>query len=211
MGVSEKTFPKGQFTLEQVDFLNRNPHYPEWRAAVSQVFAKVDPALDAEIARAGHARLVIVVAPAQLPADPSRMWTRFAGRGKRVALDLPERAEDFLPMLLTGAGAGCGPSDDCATVRGGKKGRRLHVVDRGGRRRDFAARLPCPAGGQVQLRGAGTLSEAADARSAGRGGGAAGSGTAATQRAAEADEDSRVGRRSWRRTRSWPSLRARFC
>jgi hypothetical protein len=99
MGVNEKTFPKGQFSLEQVDFLNRNPRYPEWRAAVSQVFAKIDPLLDAEIARSGHARLVIVVAPAQLPADPSRMWTRFQGRGKRIAIEAPERAEDFLPQL----------------------------------------------------------------------------------------------------------------
>ena len=64
MGVNEKTWPKGQFTLEQVDFLNRNPHYPEWRAAVSQVFAQLDPLLDAEIARSGHARLAIVIAPA---------------------------------------------------------------------------------------------------------------------------------------------------
>src|SRR5579863_1932282 len=39
MGVSEKTFPKGQFTLEQVDFLNRNPYYTEWRAAVTRIFA----------------------------------------------------------------------------------------------------------------------------------------------------------------------------
>jgi hypothetical protein len=102
MGVNEKTFPKAQFTLEQVDFLNRNPHYSEWRAAVAQVFAKLDPALDAETARAGHARLVIVIAPAQLPADPSRMWTRLENRGIRVALEPPERAEDFLPLLLTG-------------------------------------------------------------------------------------------------------------
>ena len=70
MGVNEKTWPKGQFTLEQVDFLNRNPYYPEWRAAVAQVFAQLDPLLDAETARRGHARLAIVIAPAQLPADP---------------------------------------------------------------------------------------------------------------------------------------------
>ena len=77
MGMNQKTFPKGRFTLEQVDFLNRNPFYPEWRAAVAKVFAQLDPPLDAEIARAGHARLAIVIAPSQLPADPDRMWTRF--------------------------------------------------------------------------------------------------------------------------------------
>jgi len=102
MGVNEKTFPKSQFSLEQVDFLNRNPHYPEWRAAVAQVFSKLDPTLDSEIARSGHARLVVAVAPAQLPADPARMWTRLGSRGKRLAIDVPERAEDYLPLLLTG-------------------------------------------------------------------------------------------------------------
>ena len=102
MGISEKTFPKAQFSLEQVDFLNRNPHYAEWRAAVAQVFGRLDPKLDSEIARSGHARLVVVVAPAQLPADPSRMWTRLGARGKRLAIDVPERADDYLPLLLTG-------------------------------------------------------------------------------------------------------------
>src|SRR5713226_7838161 len=31
MGVSEKNWPKRQFTLDQVDFLNRSPYYAEWR------------------------------------------------------------------------------------------------------------------------------------------------------------------------------------
>ena len=122
MGLNERSFPKGQFTLEQVDFLNRNPRYPEWRAAVASVFAKLDPALDAEVARAGHARLVVVLSPAQLPADPSRMWTRFEGRGKRVALELPARAEDFLPMLLTGEGRGRGAGTIAQLFASGKKG-----------------------------------------------------------------------------------------
>ena len=102
MGMNESTFPKGRFTLEQVDFLNRNPYYTEWRGAVAGVFAKLDPVLDSEIARRGHSRLVIVIAPAQLPADPGRMWTRFEGRGKRISIDAPDRAEDYLPLLLTG-------------------------------------------------------------------------------------------------------------
>ncbi len=102
MGVNEKTWPKGQFTLEQVDFLNRNPHYPEWRSAVSNVFAQLDPLLDAEVTRGGHARLVVVIAPSQIPVGPDRMWTRFHGKGKRVAIQTPDDADEFAPLLLTG-------------------------------------------------------------------------------------------------------------
>jgi hypothetical protein len=104
MGVDEKTWPKGQFTLAQVDFLNRNSHYPEWRRAVAQVFAQLDPLLDAELARSGHARLVVVIAPAQLPVGPDRMWTRFKDLGQRVAIEPPERVEEFVPLLLSGDG-----------------------------------------------------------------------------------------------------------
>jgi hypothetical protein len=102
MGVSAKTFPKGQFSLEQVDFLNRNPYYAEWRAAVAQVFSLLDPLLDSEVVRSGHTRLVMVVAPSQLAAGPDRMWARLDSRGKRVAVEVPERVEEFLPLLLTG-------------------------------------------------------------------------------------------------------------
>jgi hypothetical protein len=89
-------FPKGLSPLENVDFLNRSPYYAEWRAAVAQIFSRLDPVLDAEISRSGHARLVVVVSPAQLPADPDRMWTRLGRRGKRIQL---ESADDFLAQL----------------------------------------------------------------------------------------------------------------
>jgi len=110
MGVNEKTWPSDKFTLEQVDFLNRNPYYPEWRSAVAAVFAEVDPLLDAEIARGGHARLVVVVAPPRLPVDPGRMWIRLEGLGRRIAIDAPERLEDFVPLLLTGTRDGSTPT-----------------------------------------------------------------------------------------------------
>jgi hypothetical protein len=102
MGVNERVWPKRVFTLEQVDFLNRNPHYPEWRGAVAAVFARLDPLLDAEVSRGGHARLVVVVSPSELPAAPDRMWTRIASQGRRIAVDAPDQLEDYLPLLLTG-------------------------------------------------------------------------------------------------------------
>ena len=40
MGVTEKVFPKRVFTLDQVDFLNRSQHYPEWRRGVTDIFSK---------------------------------------------------------------------------------------------------------------------------------------------------------------------------
>ncbi len=90
MGVNEKVWPKRTFTLDQVDFLNRSPHYPEWRNAVANIFSRIDPLLDAEIARAGRPRLVIVSTPAELPFGPDRMWLRIRENGKRVSLDLSE-------------------------------------------------------------------------------------------------------------------------
>ena len=87
MGVSEKSWPRREFTLDQVDFLNRNTHYPEWRRAVAQAFSKLDPLLDAEIERHGRPRLAIVLSPAELPVGPDRMWLRLRSRGRMVALD----------------------------------------------------------------------------------------------------------------------------
>ena len=88
MGVSEKIWTKGQFTLDQVDFLNRSEHYPEWRRVIAGIFSRLNPLLDEEVVRAGRPRLVIVTCPAELPVGPDRMWMRFKEQGKMVRLDL---------------------------------------------------------------------------------------------------------------------------
>jgi hypothetical protein len=104
MGVNEKIWPRQHFTLEQVDFLNRSPFYPEWRKAVADIFAKVDPLLDQEVeaANIGNRRLVVVIAPAELPVGPDRMWTRIRQHGKRISIQPPDDIPDYLPLLLTG-------------------------------------------------------------------------------------------------------------
>ncbi len=102
MGVSEKVWPRRQFTLEQVDFLNRSPYYQEWRQAVAGVFARLDPLLDAEVARAGRPRLAVVVSPAEIPMDPGRLWLRIQSRGRRIAVSPPAEVRDYLALLLTG-------------------------------------------------------------------------------------------------------------
>ena len=106
MGVDAATWPKRQFTLEQVDFLNRNAHYPEWRTAIAGVFAQIDPILDKQVASHGHPRLVVVVAPAELPVGTDGMWLRIQDRGTRLLINVPEDTADFLPQLLAGSSHG---------------------------------------------------------------------------------------------------------
>jgi hypothetical protein len=118
MGVNERTWPRGRFTLEQVDFLNRNPHYAEWRQEVALIFNEIGPALDAAVKQ--QKRLVIVMAPAELPVGPDRMWTRLPA-GRRVSLDVPEESAHYVPLLLTGKGEralAASLMDLCAASRG---------------------------------------------------------------------------------------------
>jgi hypothetical protein len=102
MGVTEAIWPKRTFTLQQVDFLNRSPHYASWRKAVSGVFARLDPVLDAETASHGRPRIVVVLSPAEIPAGPDRLWTRIAQHGKRVPVETPSDGADYAALLLTG-------------------------------------------------------------------------------------------------------------
>jgi hypothetical protein len=102
MGVTDAIWPKRTFTLQQVDFLNRSPHYPVWRKAVSGVFAEIDPKLDAEAESHGRPRLVLVVSPSEIPAGPDRLWMRIRQHGRLVSLDPPAEGEDYLALLLTG-------------------------------------------------------------------------------------------------------------
>ncbi len=122
MGVNENNWPRRHFTLDQVDFLNRSPRYPEWRKAVADIFARLDPLLDEEIASAGHPRLVVVIAPGELPVGPDRMWLRIRQHGKRVPLEAPQDVADYLPLLLTGAGHKDAANSIAATYAHAKAG-----------------------------------------------------------------------------------------
>ncbi len=105
MGVGGRMWRGQKFTLEHVDFLQRNRHLKEWRDAVAGVFARVDPLLDIEVERSGTPRLVVVVSPSELPMGPDRMWMRVRDRGRLIPLGLGEDESlgDYLPRLLTGA------------------------------------------------------------------------------------------------------------
>jgi len=121
MGVTPANWPRGSFTLQQVDFLNRNPLYPEWRRVITEIFDRINPVLDAEAAARGKPRLIVVLGPADLPVGPDRMWTRLAGKGRRVLLEAPDNLADYVPLLLTGQPrpkAERSLPDLCAEVRG---------------------------------------------------------------------------------------------
>ena len=107
MGIEGGIWKGSQFTLEHVDFLQRNRHLPEWRAAIAAIFAKIDPILDGELVRSGTPRMAIVVSPPEIPMGPDRMWMRIREQGRLVHLQLePDLAlEDYLPLLLTGSPA----------------------------------------------------------------------------------------------------------
>lgn len=104
MEVGSGIWTSRNFTLEHVDFLQRNPHLAEWREAVAAVFAEIDPLLDEELARSGHPRLVAVLSPPELPVGPDRMWNRIRDQGLLVPLrvGLDDALTDYLPLLLTG-------------------------------------------------------------------------------------------------------------
>jgi hypothetical protein len=98
MGVNDKNWPRRSFKLDQVDFLNRNSRYAEWRAEIAKIFSRVDPVLEDDVRRRGRPRLSIVLSPAELPVGPDRLWTRLKGR--RVALESPlDSAAHFSPLL----------------------------------------------------------------------------------------------------------------
>jgi hypothetical protein len=104
MGVNGSNWPRGRFTLAQVDFLNRNPHYAVWRSEIARIFSVVDPELEQEVRRKGRPRLIIVSSPADLPVGPDRMWKRIDQKGRRVPIQALDDAAETLPVLL-GTGA----------------------------------------------------------------------------------------------------------
>ncbi|MBM3725567.1 MAG: hypothetical protein FJW40_09100 [Acidobacteria bacterium] len=117
MGVNPRTWPTRQFTLANVDFLNRSPHYAEWRGVIGDIFSRIDPLLDQELVQFARPRLAIVTAPAELPTGPDRMWTRLAAKGRRVPLRL-DAGEDLLGSLLTGGAGGSSLLELCAARDG---------------------------------------------------------------------------------------------
>lgn len=104
MGVSGKVWDGRSFNLDHVDFLNRSPHYDEWREEIRRLFSLLDPALEAELVATRRPSVVLTLAPEALPMGPDRMWRRFEGKGRRLRL-AGFKSEDYVPRLLSGSEA----------------------------------------------------------------------------------------------------------
>jgi len=129
MGISERTWPRRQFTLDQIDFLNRSPYNSQWRQAIAEIFSRIQSALDQEVAGKSERRLAIIVAPAELPVGPDRMWTRLRAHGRAIPVQTPENPDDYLPLLLTGEGKNAGKP---SLIDGSKMPYSAWIVESGG-------------------------------------------------------------------------------
>lgn len=103
MGINPSNWPGGQFTLRHVDFLNRSPHYTEWRGVIAQLFGRMDPMLEEEIAASGQHRLIVVFSPPELPVGPDQLWKRIEHLGRRISIELPPDGNGFAAALLRGS------------------------------------------------------------------------------------------------------------
>src|SRR5260370_34481359 len=78
MGVTEKNWPRHQFTLQQVSVIHRSKYYTEWRQAVAYAFSRIDAILDAGVDGQARPRFVVRGSPPGLPGGADRLGARVA-------------------------------------------------------------------------------------------------------------------------------------
>lgn len=88
-------------SIHDVGVLARSPFYPQWRAEVEKVFARIDDAIIASGAIKQWPRLVICVLPAGLPLKDQPLWADLSDQGKWIALpDVFAEIEETLTSSL---------------------------------------------------------------------------------------------------------------
>src|SRR6185503_135532 len=97
--IDDRTWRRNRFSVDQIEFLQRSPQYQQWRSAIAGVFARLDPMLETEIVQHGRPRLIVMTAPAELPAGSDRTWLRLRDHGKLMALETAE-SENYFGQLL---------------------------------------------------------------------------------------------------------------
>ena len=98
MGVNEKNWPRRSFKLDQVDFLNRNAKYAEWRGRSRRSSRGLIP-FSMKTRGGGDALAWLWFSrPRNCLLVPDRLWTRLKGR--RVALESPLNSAVHIAPLL---------------------------------------------------------------------------------------------------------------
>lgn len=101
------------FALDQklIRHIKRQGLWMPWRAQISQVFAKIQPSLDAALYGSDHSRrLVVILYDQGITIERNQLWQRFRDVGVRVPLALGDATttKPFLHELFTGTPAGAG-------------------------------------------------------------------------------------------------------
>jgi hypothetical protein len=86
--------------VSDTGILVRSPYYPQWRAEVEKVFAKIDAARQAEGGLKQSNKLIVCAMPAGVPVPSGPLWKTLEAQGKWVPLESP--FADVLPVLFRG-------------------------------------------------------------------------------------------------------------
>jgi hypothetical protein len=87
MGVEKWNFTETTDTIENSSMLARSAYYAEWRHEVQRIFEAVNAAArDTATAPANLSRLLLLILPESLPADPLTVWKPWGSRGREIAI-----------------------------------------------------------------------------------------------------------------------------
>ncbi len=76
-------------SVHDVGVLARSPLYPQWRAEVERVFAKIDASAERQGDAGSLRRLVLCVLPPGVPLKDQTLWPGLSAEGRWLALDRP--------------------------------------------------------------------------------------------------------------------------
>jgi hypothetical protein len=94
--------------VRDVGILARSPLYPQWRAAVENVFSRIDAAATQSVPLRNSPRLLLAVLPPAASLKDQPVWPSLAKLGAWFSLD--RAFGDMLPALVAGLAARTAPA-----------------------------------------------------------------------------------------------------
>ncbi len=89
-----------RLSVRDTGILVRSPYYPQWRAEVEKLFAKIDAARQAEGGQNWSNKLIVCTMPAGAPAPAGPLWEALEAQGKWFPIESP--FAEALPVLFRG-------------------------------------------------------------------------------------------------------------